>query len=946
MSEALHRKASIDKISINPYAVSITVKGFTLEDPGQTKPFVAFDEFYVNVDLTSSLFRRALILKKITLTKPYVGIDRRPDGSYNFSDLLPTEKKENKPKPAKEEKPFHFSLNNIQVVNGSIDFKDEPKNTTHTVRELNISIPFISNIEYYLTNYVEPKFSARINDNQFELVGKTQPFLTSRATTFDLNAQDIDVPFYLNYVPVKLNFQLKSARLDTKMKVHFIINKDKSPSLVITSNTALRKIVLDDLKNNKILQMPSASVQMVSVEPFVPNIHLAQIVLDSPELIIRRDQQGQINLLKLTKKETGKQMPQKKDAPAQGKKKSEFQFKVDRIELKNADITYIDAQTFPAVNARFAPLNFTAANLTTERETPGNMELSCTLNKKSDLRAAGTLVLEPLGADLKLDAKNISIRDFQPYFTDKVKIDVTRGSISTAGNFSLTQNKKDEPVIRYGGNLSVSNLATVDKAQANDFLKWKRLSLDRIQFVSHPFSLHIHTISLADLYARIIINPDATVNVQEIFSDKGQEKTAEKTEEKKAANQKEKVATPVKQETADIKIGKVLFKNGHIDFSDRNIKPNYSANMLNLNGSVTGLSSKEFSRADIALKGNLGYGSPIEVSGKINPLGKNLFADIKVSFQNIELSPVTPYSIKYLGHPITKGKLSFNVSYLIDQRKLNSENKITINQLTFGDKVESPTAVKAPVTLAVSLLTDRNGQINLDIPVSGSLDDPKFRIWPIIWQVIVNLITKAVTSPFALLSSLTGAGEELSFVEFDYGKAVVPEEGIKKIGLLKKALIDRPQIKLEITGYVDTHNDREFLKKEELHRRVKAQKLKEILKRDREQSLENIEISPQEYDRYLKMAYRAEDFPRPRNILGMLKDLPAAEMERLILSHIEITDSDLRDLAAKRAQNVQQLLLDSGDMDPGRIFLVESKSLMPEKNENGKNSRVMFKIKS
>jgi uncharacterized protein DUF748 len=180
------------------------------------------------------------------------------------------------------------------------------------------------------------------------------------------------------------------------------------------------------------------------------------------------------------------------------------------------------------------------------------------------------------------------------------------------------------------------------------------------------------------------------------------------------------------------------------------------------------------------VKGKFGYGSLVEIAGTINPLSKDRFADINISFKDMEMSPVTPYTIKFLGYPIAKGKLTFNVSYLIEKRKLTAENKVLFDQLTFGEKVDSPDAIKAPVTLAVSLLTDRNGQMNLDIPVTGSLDDPRFAIWPIIWQVLDNLITKAVTAPFSLLSSLTGGGEEMSFVEFDYGSAGMTEAGLKK----------------------------------------------------------------------------------------------------------------------------------------------------------------------
>lgn len=938
MSEALHRKASIEKISINPYAVSITLKKFSLEDPGKPKAFVAFDELYVNADLMSSLFRRALILKQITLTNPYVGISRKPEGSYNFSDLLPKDEA----KPDKEDKPFLFSLNNIQIINGNIDFEDAPKKTNHTVRELNVSVPFISNIEYHLEKYVEPKFSTNINNNKFELAGKTQPFLTSRATSFDINIQDIDIPYYLNYVPAKMNCQLKSARLDTNIKLNFIVNEDKSPALTLNGNVVLRDVILDDLKNNKILHLPSLNVNMTSVEPFVSNIHLARIAIESPELVIRRDKEGEINLLNLTKKQVEK-LPQK-EAAAASKKKSGFKFRVDDVLLYKADIIYMDSQPSDPVKLHFSPLSFKAANLSTEKGATGKVELEGILNKKGEFKDRVTLTLEPLSVDVQSDWKNIGIRAFQPYFTDKVKMDITRGTISSTGNFSLSRNKKDELVIKCTGSVSVSNLAALDKAQSNDFLKFKRLSLDKIKFGYNPFSLSINTISLADFYTRIIINPDASLNVQDIFGDnQASKETAIKKEEKKPVTAETKKKD--NQETADIKIGKVVFKNGHIDFSDNNIQPNYSANMFNLTGSVTGLSSKEFSRADVALKGNLGYGSPIEIAGKINPLAKDLFVDLKVGFKDIELSPITPYSNKFLGYPITKGKLTFNVSYLIDKRKLDSQNKVLIDQLTFGEKVESPQAVKAPVTLAATLLTDRNGQINLDLPVSGSLDDPKFKVWSVIWQIIVNLITKAVTSPFAVLSSLTGGGEELSFIEFDYGSAVISAEETKKISMIGKALNDRPNIKLDIEGYVDAEQDKYALKKAELDRRIKAQKMKETMSKDDQQiAVENVVLTEQEYDKYLKQVYRSADFSKPRNILGMQKTLPPAEMEKLMLASIEVTDSDLRQLAARRAQNVKELMLQS-DIAADRIFIVESKSLTPEKKEKVKNSRADFKLK-
>jgi hypothetical protein len=312
----------------------------------------------------------------------------------------------------------------------------------------------------------------------------------------------------------------------------------------------------------------------------------------------------------------------------------------------------------------------------------------------------------------------------------------------------------------------------------------------------------------------------------------------------------------------------------------------------------------------------------------------------------MDLGPMTPYSEKYVGYPIEKGKLSFDLKYLIDKRKLESTNVIFIDQFTLGDRVENPKATQLPVKLAIALLKDRKGEIRLDIPVTGSLDDPKFSIWGIIWKVIVNLITKAATSPFALLGAVFGGGEELSYLEFDYGLATISEPNQKKIETLAKALVDRPALKLDIEGHVDLERDREELKQLLFRRKVKAEKLKEILKKGEPPvPADEVKIEPQEYEKYLKLAYKAEKFPKPKNLLGMAKDIPVPEMEKLMLTHTEVKESDLRSLAAQRALNVKDAIFKSGKVESERTFILEPRSLSPEKKERLKDSRVELKLK-
>ncbi len=314
--------------------------------------------------------------------------------------------------------------------------------------------------------------------------------------------------------------------------------------------------------------------------------------------------------------------------------------------------------------------------------------------------------------------------------------------------------------------------------------------------------------------------------------------------------------------------------------------------------------------------------------------------------KDLDLSPATPYSGKYAGYTIEKGKLSFDLKYLIVKRKLDSQNQIFIDQFTFGDKVESPDATKLPVKLAIALLKDRKGEIKLDLPVTGSLDDPKFSVWRVILKIIVNLISKAATSPFSLLGAVLGGGEELSFVEFDFGSTTIMEANAKKLQIITKALHDRPSLKMDIEGHVDMEKDREGLKQYLFQRKVKAQKLKEMVRKGQPAaSVDEIKIEPAEYGKYLKMAYKEEKFPKPKNVIGMAKDLPVPEMEKLILTHTEVKEGDLRTLASQRAMKVKDFIQKSGQVEPEKIFILEPKSLSPEKKEKVKDSRVDFKLK-
>ena len=935
LSENLHRSVTINQIKINPYALSIAVRGLTIKDKDTSETFVSFDEFFVNLQ-SVSIPKMALILKEVRLTNPFINIVRRPDKSYNFSDLM--EKKESKPPEKEKSKPFRFSLNNIKIENGSIDFSDEPERIKHTVRELNIGVPFLSNFPYYVERYVQPHFSAKINGTPYVIQGETKPFADSLESSFDITINDLDIPYYLAYAPMKMNFKIVSALLDTKVKISFIETKDKKPSITVSGNVSLKKIAVEDGQKKSLVRLPLFDIAIAPSEPLSQAVHLSKVSIQSPELEIRRDEKGRLNVSSL--------LPENKETNPAAKKvtgSAPFSLAIDEVEMTGGKFTFSDVTPSGPVTIAARSMELKGENVSTAKNSKSKLSLSLVLDKKGKISTTGLVGIDPMTADLRMDMKGIELSSFQSYFTDKVKITLTGGTFSTSGNFSLRETDHKELKIAYRGNANLSGFSSIDKANAEDFLKWNSLSFSDLNVGYAPLSVDIKGIALTDFYSRVIVNPQGTLNLQEIMQESEPEK-----ETSPSAQPQEKIPEAQKNKgpTNKIKIGTITLQGGKVAVTDRSVNPEYSTALTEISGRVSGLSSEETTLADVDLRAKLNDYAPLEITGKINPLKKDLYVDLRARFTDMDLSPLTPYSGKFVGYTIEKGKLSFDLKYLINKRKLDSQNHIFLDQFTLGDRVESPKATKLPVKLAIALLKDRKGEIKLDIPVTGSLDDPKFSVWGIILKVLMNLISKAATAPFSLLGALFGAGEELSYVEFDYGSTVIAEQNMKKIDTLVKALHDRPSLKLDVEGHVDLEKDKDGLIQYLFSKKIKAQKLNEMVKKGQPAvPVDEVKVEPAEYEKYLKMAYKEEKFPKPRNFLGMAKDLPAPEMEKLMLTHIEVKEGDLRTLASQRSMKVKDTILKSGQVEPERVFILEPKSLAPQKKEKLKDCRVDFKLK-
>jgi hypothetical protein len=628
---------------------------------------------------------------------------------------------------------------------------------------------------------------------------------------------------------------------------------------------------------------------------------------------------------------------------------------IGRIAMQNWSVRVEDrSHAEPSIFA-LSPVSLEVQGYSTAPASRSKLDLKAAVNKTGQLGIAGTLGLAPFNADLALDLKNIGMLPLQPYATDYVNLRFTQAAVSTKGKLLLETGADGALQGGFKGDASLNNLATVDKSSSNDFMSWKALSFGGMDVKLQPFAMSVDKVALSDFFARVIIDPTGRLNVQDIKRSTANEDRSltEAGSRAKDAIAQAKAAKLAKADRADkagntaqatqpagapganapapdaaplppIRIGQLTLSGGRVRFTDNFIKPNYTANLKGIGGTVTGLSSDANSSANVALRGEVNS-APLLISGRINPLKRDLSLDLKAEVRGMELAQLSTYADKYVGYGIEKGKLTFEVAYQLENRALKAENRLVLDQLTFGSESSNPAATKLPVGLAVALLSDRNGVIDINVPIGGSLDDPEFSVGGIILKIIGNAIVKTVTSPFALIGSLFGGGEELSKLDFDAGHASLLPASETRLRSLSKALTERPGLKLDITGRVDPAADLEALKRVAIERKVRQLKTRDLQARGAVPE-GGVVVGKDEYPALLARVYKDETFAKPKNAIGLQKTLAAEEMEKLMLANSTVSDGDVLALGARRAQAAKEWLITTGAVPAERIFIVTAKA--------------------
>lgn len=947
---------------------SVTVSRIAVQDAAG-KPLLSADSLQVGLADVRPL-ERSVKLSTVELKAPQLNVVQSADGKLN---LLPAPvAQKNAPKkiaaPAgtasasgtkdtQTAAPAAWSvqLDTLALRDAAVDWTDQTTApaTRLGLREVNATV---SHVQWPMTESASLDFKARLQSlaSGATKVPAATLSLQGEGTVASgkavLSVSDFGLGLVSGYVAPYLVPTLR-GQADTQLSVAW----DGERQTAVVQKLALRDVALvgvpaapstaataaatasaaGNASSGDMPQFKLLEVSDVRLDTLARTATVGKVLLQKPSSGVRRDADGRWmfeSWLKPTEATAA--------TPVAGASKSPAPWKlnVGEFKLYEGHVVFSDRVPARPVRVELSGLQVQAKNIQPEGKKPMPLQVAGKLKSgqaaAGSLRYTGSVMWDPVVAQGDVELLDLPVHAFAPYANGAIQLDVLRADTSFKGQVRYA-------ALAAGPEVSVKGDAALDDFKANttgrgaeslgeELLSWKALNVPGIDFSMSPGTatkVQVREAALSDFYARLIVSPDGRLNLQDVS------KPANATPTN--AGDTAKPVTAAASSTAPmqaaagpapvIQMGPISLVNGRVLFSDRFIKPNYTANLTDLTGKLSRFSNQPtggvVQLADLELRGRAEGTASLEILGKLNPLAQPLALDVTGLVRDLELSPLSPYAVKYAGYGIERGKLSVDVRYTVQpDGQLTASNKLVLNQLTFGDKVEGAPA-SLPVKLAVALLADRNGVIDLDLPISGSLNDPQFRIGPVIWKVITNLVTKAITAPFSLLANAFGGsgGAELSSVTFAPGSAALSDGARAGLDKVAQALQDRSALKLTVVGSANLEAEREAAKREKLKALLVAEKRRVASAQGKDAATVS-SYTAEEMPALLRAVYRRADITKPRNLVGLTKDIPVADMEALLLANLSANEDDIRDLALQRAVAVKEYLAGK-KLPTERLFL-------------------------
>jgi hypothetical protein len=849
-------------------------------EKSRAEQLLGFESLHIDVNALASLKTLGLVIDDVALTRPQLHVQRLADGRFNFSSLLPAKKTETPAQPASP--PPTLMLRQLNLGDGQLEWQDSLHGATRSesLSAINFSLHEISTTSNTPATLELNLAFGGGGKLQWQGDLNLQQPVTSKG---QLNIDTVSLPkvwqlFLQEGLPLEISQGSLGLHIEYQAKV-----ADSGTDLQITnSKVEINQLAIADKTSHaELLSIPATRIDGISVDLGKHQLSVAELTSSDARIAAILQADGRLNYQALFPQPATAPASTTTPAPAPTATGPDWHINVGEVAIKNYALAFSDQSRKSPQSQQLTAINLAMHHYSNQPGNKSPIEFSTQLNTSGKLLIKGNVNLAPLVTTLDITLSTLKLKDFQDYFNDYLTLNVLDGAVNAQGH--LQMQSAEDLQLTFQGDVNVNNLLTRDKASNKDFLKWADLQLQQVDVDLKNQNFSLAKILFDRPYLRLTIQKNRSTNINDILV-----KPAAKSN--KPASPATTQAMAQKPATANnISIGKIEFKDGHSDFADYSLILPFVADMDDLHGEINGFSNTQDKPLNLALQGKVYNIAQVVIKGLYQISSGN--SDIDLKFSHMPLPLITPYMADFAGYKIEKGQMSLDLQYKIDKGELSAQNKIFIDQLTLGDKVENPHASSLPLHLAIALLKDADGRINMDFPITGSLNDPKFSLGSLISDVLGNFINKLVASPFKALGGLfAGNEDEHSTIGFQPGRADFKPGETDRLDQLSKALQSKPELTLDIKGVAYQNLDWPQMRFEAMTEILKKMKSGELRDKGEQLRSEYVQLSDDEYKRLLTKFFQ-ELFPKEIEfgLLGKprLKTQPDADFYDIARQRLE-----------------------------------------------------------
>ncbi|MEY4513320.1 MAG: hypothetical protein RLZZ450_5442 [Pseudomonadota bacterium] len=924
------RTLQVGHVRVHPFALRVEVDDLMLPDvDGQ--PMLGWEHVSVNFEALASLWQRAYVLHEIVLRTPKLRAISRADGSLNLADLGSRSKVAGKRAAAA---PPALTIERLSVSGGQLEYVDRARSPEFAQQ--------FSPVSFSLRD-----FHTTAEGGAFALSAQSAPkarfwwkgdisLAPALGSSGSFAVSDFSAATVAAYLDDAVPFEVSDGLVGVAGTYRVSLRNGLEAEL------RMSKVQLDDVAvHARGTPQDSASVSSIAVHNATIKLREAKLWVDevsvrglSTRAILAQD--GKLNLARLfTRKVAAK--------PAAG---PDWELRVRRFSLDDSELALVDRAVDPPVELTLAPLSLELTSVHLDASASVPFVLRTTVDEHCTLQASGTAAPGTGAVAVDLALQHAPIGKLQPYIQRFADLTVRDGLLDVRGSGSVTPNAEGPSTLAFDGDVVVENLKTTDNQLDQAFVDIGRLELSQLRYRSAPESLHIVRVGLHKPYARLVLSREQTLNAVAILHGGKRPALAPAA----GSLSREHPLAKLELEPVQVVVDAVAIDDMRLSFTDHFIKPNFSAELHDLSGTLDALSSDPGVPARVALTGRLGSSAPVSISGSVRPFAYEAESDLSLRWDNVPLAVFNPYSGRFAGYSIVRGDLASALHYKLKNGKLDAQHHIRLNQLTWGDATDTKESAGLPVRLATAMLRDRNGVIALDIPVQGKLSDPTFRVGPLVWQAVQNIAVRAATAPFEWLGSLFEGAERARFVDFAPGDAELSADDSHELRSLAKALVERPKLWVDVPLGVDRELDRTALVERKYVRALRATTQAELWGKrkssafgalDRGDKLDVLEAL------YEKVTGKDPQLPEPpeppagsgfRARRAFRRDFEIATLERLIRAAIKVEPSELTALGLRRADAIEKTLVAGGGVDSARVLVSSEGKVL------GQEGKVRFEL--